>query len=203
MKLREIESGQYQVMPVDVEGIGDNPRTWLTMQAREYGLTTLLAHADDGVIWGRMAGDELVTSDQPFPEVSPPLRAPTLQQARFFSPVAELLLWRGEAGWQARLVQEGSGDRGDYYDEAQLLWGNQHKGVKDGFTRVNEGQQGLLHAPPLEVPKTAFAPTHHPLHLDVRHYLTTNQETGLLRVALSRLMAVRFVAPIQSKEVQA
>lgn len=202
MKLREIESGQYQVMPVDVEGIGDNPRAWLTTQAREYGLTTLLAHADDGVIWGKMASDELVTSDQPFPEVSPPLRAPMLQQARLFSSEAELLLWREERGWQARLVQEGSGDNGDYYDEAQLLWGNQHKEIKKGFTLVSEGQQGLLHAPPLEVPKTAFAPTHHPLRMDLRHYLTTDPATGLLQVTLSRLMAVRFVAPTQSKEVR-
>lgn len=200
MKLREIESGQYQTSPIDVDGIGDDARSWLAAQAREYGLTTLLAHADDGVIWGKMASDELVTSDQPFPEVSPPLCALTLQQARLFSPEAELFLWRGETGWRARLVQEGSGDSGDYYDEVQLLWGNQHKEVKDGFTLVSEGQQGLLHAPPVKVPKTAFAPTHHPLRLDVRHYLMTDLETGLLRVVLSRLVAVRFVAPTKSKE---
>jgi CRISPR-associated protein (TIGR03984 family) len=202
MKLRKIKSGQYQTKLIDVDGISDNPRSWLAEQACKYALTTLLAHADDGVIWGRIVSDELVTSEQPFPDISPPLRALTLQQARFFGPEAELLLWREEAGWQARLVQESSGDSVDYYDEAQLLWGNQHKEIKDGFTQVSEGQQGLLHAPPIEAPKTVFSPTHHPLRLDVRHYLMTDPETGLLWVALSRLVAVRFVAPAQSKEVQ-
>ena len=44
--------------------------------------------------------DQLVFA---FPEVSPKLRAKTLQQARLFGSDAEVLLWRdGDGAWMAR-----------------------------------------------------------------------------------------------------
>ena len=40
-----------------------DPSGWLVTQARTHGLRFLLAHADDGVIWGRVDGTVLVTSN--------------------------------------------------------------------------------------------------------------------------------------------
>src|SRR5437879_2621870 len=79
-------------------------RDWLQQQARDCGLKYLLAHADDGVIWGRLDGEVLriardVAGQNPEAlACSPPLRVETLQQARLFGKLAELLVWREEAG---------------------------------------------------------------------------------------------------------
>ena len=191
-KIREIRRGGYRVTPVQVT-LADDPAPWLVEQACTNGLTTLLAHADDAVIWGRVIGQELHTSHDAFDGISAPLRTLTLQQARLFGPQAELLLWREETGWLARLVKDVPDANAEYYDESQILWGDQRQAEHDGFTLVYEGQQGLRHAPPLVVPEEAFAPDHHPLRLRVRHYLATDAETGLLRAALCRLVALDTV----------
>jgi CRISPR-associated protein (TIGR03984 family) len=200
--LREIKQGQYQVQPIPWEELDEDLAPWLEAQAREHGLTTLLVYADDGVIWGLIRNDKLITARDVFGEKmspSPPLRMETLQQARLFGPAAEVLLWRAQGGWRARLVQDGAGGAGTYYDEIQILWGNQREDARDGFTLVNDGRQGLRHAPPVNAPRDAFADDHHPLRLRVRHYLATDPETGLLRVALSRLTQVTFI-PKSGKE---
>ena len=73
---------------------------WLTEQAGDYELTTLLAHADDGVIWGKFdQGWQLSSAN--FPDNSPPLRLETLQGCRMFAETAEVYLWRDEQDkWQ-------------------------------------------------------------------------------------------------------
>jgi CRISPR-associated protein (TIGR03984 family) len=183
--------------------MGSDPTEWLTAQASAHGLTTLLAHADDGIIWGRVDGGGLHTSHDVFGDaVSPPLRAVTLQQARLFGPQAELLLWRDDGGWQARLAEETPD--GEHYDEHQMLWGNQRVDGQDGFTLVSEGRQGLHHAPPVNVDAAEFSSDHRPLRLQVRHYLRTDPETGLVQVALSRLLGL-MIEPAgknKSEEVQ-
>jgi CRISPR-associated protein (TIGR03984 family) len=155
-------------------------------------VSLLLAHADDGVIWGRVENGRLLTAAAVFGEAAfPPLRMATLQQARLFGPAGELLLWRGDSDWRARWVTDvPTGD--GYYDEVQMLWGNQCEDTRDGFTLVHEGRQGLRHAPPIEILPTAFGDKgqHRPVRLQVRHYLTVDAETGLSRLVLSRLMNV-------------
>jgi CRISPR-associated protein (TIGR03984 family) len=189
-KLQDIKRGRRQVNSQVVEKLAGGLAEWLLAQAPDLGLTTLLAHADDGVIWGRVQGEKLITSHQVFETVSPPLRAETLQQARLFGPRAELLLWRVDAGWGVRVIKDESGEDGEYYDEAQLLWGNLWKQSSDGFTLVSEGRQELRHAPPVDLASGDFDGERHPLRLQVRHYLTTDPGTGLLRVALGRLVRV-------------
>ena len=199
-EIRKIRPGGYGTTPVSVPDLGDDPSEWLAAQAKEHGLTTLLAHADDGVIWGLMNDGQLTTSHDVFGDPpSPLLQTVTLQQARLFGKRAELLLWRGADGWRARLAEDAPD--GEHYDESQMLWGNQWEDARDGFTLVNEGRQGLRHAPPVGVAATEFSADHRPLRLQVRHYLHTDPDTGLVRVALSRLVGLKIKAR-EHKEAQ-
>jgi CRISPR-associated protein (TIGR03984 family) len=192
---REIKDHHYSVKPVvvDTEFVR-GPASWLVGQAIAHGLTTLLAHADDGVIWGQAVGEQLVLSGHAFPDVSPLLRAVTLQQARLFGERAELLVWRdGNGAWRARLLDdEGMEKSGWCFDETQLQWGDRQEGEKDSFTLVCEGQEGLRHAVPLPAAGIPFDPPSrkrdrwHPLRLGVRHYLERDED-GMLVVTQGRL----------------
>lgn len=172
----------YAIQPVSVENdFADEPAIWLFAQARQYGLGYLLAHADDGVIWGRIDADELHIAP-----TSPSLRANTLQQARLFSSTGELLLWRSDSGWRARHVSDVAGSADDVIDEDQVLWGDTVvEATPNGFTLVREGSQGMRHAVPIAV--TAEQLRQHKLRLRVRHYISNNED-GEARIALSRLV---------------
>ena len=126
MRRKIVECG-YSITPMEVNNeFADDPAAWLVKKAAAHGLTTLLAHADDGVIWGRMGGEQLALSGNAFPKVSPPLRTITLQQARLFGEHDELLLWRGgDNQWYARLLDDnGTELQGWCFDEPQLQWGD-------------------------------------------------------------------------------
>ncbi|MDF5732513.1 MAG: CRISPR-associated protein Csx19 [Rhizonema sp. PD38] len=138
------------------------------------------------VIWGEFRDGQLVTADSAFSHL-PKLRSCTLQQCRAFGENAEVMLWQTDEGFQARLVQ----DEKDTYilPEDQILWGTQADKELNGFTLVLDGQQGLRHAVPLigiQFDKTQTL--YRPLRLTVRHYIDTEEETGLARIYLSRLV---------------
>jgi hypothetical protein len=174
----------YQLTGIPVDGdFTTRPADWIVAQARKFGLRYLLAHADDGVIWGRIDNDGLHISHGIAP-TSPPLRASTLQQARIFGLPGEVLLWRDDDGWRARLVIDIPGDD-DIIDEDQILWGDTVETVKDGFTLLREGAQGMRHAVPIVI--TAEQLKHHQLRLRVRHYITENED-GEASITLSRLI---------------
>lgn len=178
---------------VDQSHIGD-VKEWLQNQASIYGLKWLLAHADDGVLWGRVDNGKLVTSDSVAPEVSPPLRVKTLQQARLFAPHGEMLLWRdGDHQWHARLIRDAkTGETPAWHeaiDEAQVLWGTDTRALSNGFTLMSDGVQGLRHAVPLEV-KGRYREHNRPLRLWIRHYLKDDEE-GFARIVASRLLDLR------------
>ncbi len=85
-------------------------RLWLAAQAVRYHLEFLLAHAEDGVIWGAFRDGVLVTADQRITVAPlPRLRLDRLQQCRAFGSVAELLLWRDADHWSARVIQDSGG----------------------------------------------------------------------------------------------
>lgn len=174
-----------QTVPVAETELSDLG-AWLVEQAKVQGQKHhwLLAHADDGVVWGRVDAAGLHTSSQVAPEVSPPLRAATLQQARLFGPGGELLLWRSDDGWQARLLSDGVLGS-DYCDEDQIVWGTEAQAMDDGFTLLREGSEERLHA----VPLTADSPAakERRIRLCVRHYLDYNED-GEARIAASRLL---------------
>lgn len=176
---------------VDVEETID-VKDWLQKQAKERSLHYLLAHADDGVIWGRLDGEKLVTSfeaaknDEEARKVCPELRTKTLQQARLFADHAELLLWRdGDGKWRARLIENASNDTEaewlEAFDEPQLLWGTGDRSLSHGFTLLEDGTQGLRHAIPCSV---KLKDEHH-IRLVVRHYVNRQ---GFMRVVASRLV---------------
>ena len=73
----------HSIQVVDISEIRtSNLALVLSAQARSYGLRWLLAHADDGVIWGEFRPDGLHISSDAFPHISPSLRVETLQQMR-------------------------------------------------------------------------------------------------------------------------
>lgn len=193
MNRRTVER-RYQVEPVfGMDGFGAGPGTWLLEQAAAYDLTTLLAHADDGVIWGRVENGQLQLSSKYLPSVSPPLRDVTLQECRLFGPSAELYVWRVSQGdWQARAVRDGVGELAYTFDEYQILWGTRRDDEQGGFTLVSDGAMGHRHAPPVPGDNLIFEEReqHRPLRLQIRHYLATDDRSGLVTVGLSRLVSV-------------
>lgn len=176
-------SYQLTGVPVDDE-FNTDPAAWMVKHAQQYNLRYLLAHADDGVIWGRIDNSELHTSHGIAP-ASPSLHPSTLQQARLFSPAGELLLWRDDNGWRARLVADVPGNDDDIIDEDQILWGDTVDATTNGFTLLREGSQGMRHAVPIVVTPTQLK--HHQLRLRVRHYISENED-GEASITLSRLV---------------
>ena len=184
--LRKIEQGRITLSSIEI----DRPDAdWLLAQAGEDERWQLLAFADDGLIWGRVENAELFLSGEAFSDISPPLRVETLQEARLFNQTAQLHLWRSNGGWQARRIIDGQGDAVEYYDEAQILWGNTLQAVEQGFTRLSDGLRGFQHAPPLRFDNANFKKKR-PLRLIVRHYLSKDEKSGLVGVTLSRLVNV-------------
>lgn len=160
-------------------------RGWLAEQAQSRSLPFLLAHADDGVIWGYCASNQLtlageVFSDAQYATLQAPLREATLQQARLFGEKGELLVWRTDSGFVARLLFDGVEDTPALDDETHQLWG---AGVmsRQGFTLMREGEQELLHAPPVTIGVDERA------GLVVRHY-TDVDDQGQVYISASRLV---------------
>lgn len=166
--------------------------TWLKQQATAYKLKYLLAHAEDGVIWGQFKEKgkdiELVTADSVFPQFAK-LRSHTLQQCRAFGNNAEIMLWKVEKTWKARLVEDKNGV--EPIKEYQILWGTHGKKHQaEGFTLLWDGQQGLKHAVPFT--DITFENHHklkHPVRLLVHHYINYD-DAGVARIYLSRLVSL-------------
>jgi CRISPR-associated protein (TIGR03984 family) len=177
---------------VEMDGFASDPIKWLSKQMHAHKLTYLLAHADDGVIWGRFDGEKLITSHDVAPQHSRPLRKETLLTARIFAPTGELLVWRDEDGaWAARLIAEkilpdatASWDKA--FEEQQILLGTKAEHIERDFTLMSEGSQGLFHAVPLRLRWPIDDERRRPLRLVVRHYLQED-EYGFTRVNASRL----------------
>ncbi len=173
-------SGLYEKLTID-EMFGRDLKAWLTEKAHERQLPFMLAHADDGVIWGRIdENGDLVVSGDVFHEVEVALRAFTLQQARLFGPLGELLIWRTGTGFSARAISDGDRGAANTIQERNLLWGVGMESKK-GFTLMHEGREGLRHAPPVGNAEGAR------VELSVRHYIE-HDEYGQGYIANSRLV---------------
>lgn len=171
-----------------------NVHNWLCTQAQKYHLCWLLVHADDGVIWGRMDGQSLITSyevtkGQEAGKFCAKLNNQTLQQARMFGPEAEIFLWRNSDNinncWQARIILDvfnpNDANWEEAFDEDYLLVGTYCKPLNRNFTLLEDGLQGLTHVVPININNNQD----HKLKLRVRHYLA---KEDFARVAISRLV---------------
>jgi CRISPR-associated protein (TIGR03984 family) len=155
--------------------------TWFVEQLKNHG-ATLLAFADDGVIWGRLADGILVTAPG-----APVLCEKTIQQAFVFGEESEVRLFRDETGnWKALRVM----DAGEWFPESQILWGDKSEGQpQDGFLHVSEYRSGI---------PDQFVPVDKPLgkgeciRLDVHHLVEYDPDTGEARIAISRLAGLRI-----------
>lgn len=162
-----------------------NPAAWLAGQATAKDLTWLLAHADDGAIWGKVENGSLRLSGDIFDKISPPLRSTTLQQLWLFGLEAELYLWQIEPGrFSARLLTEIDSVTPDCLEEEYLLWGTSSEQSKEGFTVLVDGKQGLNHAVPLS---SVQIDEQHRLSLTIRHYLAYDED-GQAYIKVSRLV---------------
>ena len=72
----------------------------------------------------------------------------------------------------------------EYYDEDYLLWGKSVRETREGFTLLEEGSQGFLHAPPIRE-KFKF-----PVTLQVRHYIDYDSD-GQAYIPYSRPMSLK------------
>ena len=160
--------------PIEKLPENNDVRAWLESQMSDKR-NTLLAFADDGVIWGRWANGKLVTAPN-----QPELRGKTLQQAFVFGADDEVRLFRNELGdWKARLVV----DSGDVIVERQILWGDQSEGRQGDFLEVSEFRKGI---PNQFLPADGTFGDEECVRLEV-HHMVTYEETGEARIALSRL----------------
>jgi len=149
----------------------------------------LLAHADDGVIWGKWDNGQVITSHDVAPDIAPPLRLVTLQQAFIFSEQDEVRVWREDQGWLARRISD-VGDE-EPIPEEQVLWGDKvEETFRDkGFTHVREKKQGGMdHIVPIIVEQDDL--DNRRLKLRVRHFIVCDKQTGEARIALSRLVGL-------------
>jgi len=172
-------------IPVDKSFL-DDIYLWLEKKAKEYSLNYLLAHADDGVIWGHFNNNgKLLISGDAFDRVKVELRTVTLQQLRLFGNNGELLIWRDGTAFSARiLIDEDQADENSYTDE-HLLWGEGDAKEKStiGFTLMQEGTQGFFHAPPLPNAEGAN------IKLKIRHYIDYDDQ-GQAYFSKSRLVGL-------------
>jgi CRISPR-associated protein (TIGR03984 family) len=164
-------------------------------------LPYLLAHAEDGVIWGKfeMSTGTLKTAREVFPECNfPELRLNTLQQCRIFGKLGEVLLWNSNGKWRSRLILETKAseliteEQIGLIPESQILWGTEGQENKEyGFTLLSDGSQGLKHAVPLininfEKDDKALK---RPVKLEVHHYFCCDSD-GVARIFISRLVSI-------------
>lgn len=173
---------------LNVNSVAVDLTGWLVANAADCDY--LLAHAEDGVVWGRLDGGQIIIAGE-----VPPARldAAILWQCRMFGPDAEVLLWRSEGVWHARKITDVHDTQRLALDETQMLWGTKGTpSTKQHFTVLEDGAEGLRHAVPIPIAADCFdnKANPRPARLLVRHYLEEDPQTGVSRIFLSRLVDV-------------
>lgn len=151
----------------------------------------LLAHADDGVIWGEVREGRLEISHQVASEISPPLLFKTLQDLRLFNADREIRIWRTQDTFKGIIIRDTdpTDKTPKAFDEPHLLWGTKaYKRDKDFFL-LEDGQQGLRHViPKIKGITDQQKLLENRLYLQVRHYIEEDTSNGVNRIAISRLV---------------
>lgn len=187
-----------ELCQISVEDFSEQSlKDWLKQQAQDYQLTYLLAHAEDGVIWGHfdLESGRLTTAEAVFPECYfPKLRLKTLQQCRVFGEKGEVFLWNSNSKWRSRVILASKAseliekEEIGLIPESQILWGTKGQ-EKDNFTLLSDGSQGLRHAVPLIGINFGSdeKKLKRPVKLQVHHYFCYDSD-GIARIFISRLV---------------
>src|SRR6266542_2099847 len=152
----------------------DDVNTWLISHMNQDSI--LLAFADDGVMWGRRDGTNLVTTHEIDP-IFPALRGKTLQQAFIFDEKSEVRLFRSELNeWKAKKISSDTKDPERVIMEKQILWGDkpdQKQPAQSGFLRVLAERKGI---PAQIIPVMGTLDKNTCIHLAVHHLVAYNQD---------------------------
>lgn len=165
----------------------------------------LLAHCTDGVTWGRVLGGALLLSSGKHPKWPTPLpTAENLLQLRIFGDAAEVLVWQAEGEpfpFAGRIATDHPVPGGDDplapRKEVYLLAATEavpHGQCPDDFTVVRD-RSGRAQIVPMLLDASDFEGRRHALGLDVRHYFEQDPSSGCVRIAASRLVALRRLGP--------
>ncbi|MGH2733357.1 MAG: type III-D CRISPR-associated protein Csx19 [Actinomycetota bacterium] len=172
----------------------------------------LLAHCDDGVTWGRCDGSRLLLScsqHENWPTPRPTAR--NLQQLRLFGERGEVLVWRREDAGDAlagRLLADGAeqphpDDPARPCEELYLVLGTRiaegGEATGDGFTAVTDAA-GRVQVLPLGLGRDTPDWGRPAACLRISHYLERDEETGCVRIAASRLVALEPVPEEREKQ---
>lgn len=159
------------------------------------GVAWALGHFDDGVTWGRWDRETTswATCHDVAPDVSPEIRAATLQELRLFGDDREVLIWRTPMGLRGREVTETDDLKEEAAlaptNESRVLRGSQVRAVlENGFSHVKD-LTGARQVLPIQVTDEQLRSQR--VRLTVRHYFERDDGTGAVRVALTRLVALR------------
>lgn len=177
------------VKPEKPEPIPDDIRSWFEAQMHVNSLPYLLAMTDEGVIWGHLTNDKLVTAEgfrHHNTVIVPFLYSKIFQEARIFGPSGEIYVWRiDDNQWLVRRIFDQAYSPEEYYEEAYFIWGEAietQSALPAGFSLMRDGAQELLHVMPhISSPAASLL---------IRHYLQ-DDETGFTRIHLSRLVDIR------------
>jgi CRISPR-associated protein (TIGR03984 family) len=158
------------------------------------GLQWLLAHCDDGIIWGKAKDGKWQCSSGM--GRSPFFDQKRLQQLRLFGEKAEILIWRTSNGFQGRQLEdiEACETGLESFEENQILIGNRIHKKHEDFTEVLD-RDGRTQVVPLELSDKDFYnknnhPGAYPLRLTVRHYPDLDPIQHTLRIVVSRLVGI-------------
>jgi CRISPR-associated protein (TIGR03984 family) len=176
----------YEINNVTELPKNEDIRAWLLSQVKKDTPQTLLAFADDGVIWGLWDGKDLVLAPG-----TPALRGETLQQAYLFNETEEIRLFHDELNeWKAKSVSSAASDKENVIVEKQILWGDkkdkeENQPDNGNFTRLLADRKGI---PPQTLPITKEEHEDGKfVRLEVHHLVDFDEKTGEAYIKLSRL----------------
>jgi len=160
----------------------------------DHDFTWLLAHCRDGVTWGRRENSRWRLSSEHFPDLCPAVSRDNLLEMRLFGERGEIMIWRSEEEFLGRRLVDEPYQPIDPptrpEDETRVLSGDRlREGPNHGFSRLTTAS-GIQQAVPLECTEKDFTGGRWPLRLKVRHYFEQDPQTGVVRVAASRLVHV-------------
>ncbi|MGV9170566.1 MAG: CRISPR-associated protein Csx19 [Promethearchaeia archaeon] len=151
----------------------------------------LLLHQEDGVNWGRIDDREITYSHDLFPMFSPEPEPSKLLMMRIFDMMGEMKIWSVGTGFRGRVLtdrEDNTPDWGRPLNQSFVLLGDSlMKKPENGFSAIGNAS-GSRQVVPLTCEETDFTDEFSPLRLNVRHYFEQSPETGVVRIAASRLV---------------